>query len=83
MRPFKYPWGFGAPHTTFNVIGAKPEVGDNLLIATIMSFPTTVCWSRSAFGAFGNPSSLPDVCTCLLGMEFAIGFVQNPSNVPL
>jgi hypothetical protein len=64
-----------------NVIGAKPEVRDNLLVATILSFPTPVYWSRSAFGALGNPSSALDLVGCLLGMAFTTAFVRDPSIV--
>jgi hypothetical protein len=76
-------WAFGALHTTFDVIGTKLEVRDNFLIATILQSPTTVCWRRTAFGALGNPSNVPDIGGCLLGMAFTIGFVQDPSNVSL
>jgi hypothetical protein len=68
VRPIDYPWAFSALHTTLDVIGAKLEVRDDLLVATILSFSTTICWSRSAFGPFGNPSSTPDICRCLLGI---------------
>jgi hypothetical protein len=66
-----------------NVIGAKPEVRDNLLVATILSFPTPVYWSRSAFGALGNPSNAVDIHGCLLGMAFTTRSIGDPSNVPL
>jgi hypothetical protein len=74
---------FAALHTALDVIGAKLEVRDNLLVATIFSSPTPVCWSRNAFGALGNPSSALDVGSCLLGMAFTTGSVRDPSNVPL
>jgi hypothetical protein len=66
-----------------NVIEAKPEVHDNLFVATILSFPTLVCWNKSSFGTLGNPSSALDISGCLLGMAITTGFVQDPSNVPL
>jgi hypothetical protein len=75
---------FAALHTALNVIGTKPEVYDNLLIATILSFLTSICWSRSAFGALGNlPSSTLDLGGCLLGMACTTGSMRDPSNVPL
>jgi hypothetical protein len=73
----------GALYTTPDVITAKPKVRGNLLIATILNFPTLVYWSRSAFGALGNLSNALDFDGCLLGMAFTIGFVQDPSNVPV
>jgi hypothetical protein len=66
-----------------DVIRAKPEIRDNLLGTTILSFPSPVCWSRSAFGALGNPSNVLDIGGCLLGMAFTIRSVGDPSNVPL
>jgi hypothetical protein len=57
-----------------DVIEAKPKVCDNLPIATILFFPTMVYWDRSAFGALGNLSSVPNIGGCLLGMTFIIGF---------
>jgi hypothetical protein len=84
LRPIGYPWAFGALYTVLDVIEAKLEVCDNLFVATILSFPTTVYWSKNAFGALGNPSSAPDtLVTALLGMEFTTGFVRDPSNLPL
>jgi hypothetical protein len=74
---------FGALHTTLNVIGTRPEVRDNLLVATILSIPTPVCWSKSAFGVLGNPSNALDLGSCLLGMAFTTRSVRDPSNVPL
>ena len=74
---------FGALHTVLNVIGAKPEIHDNFLVPTILNFPTSVYWSTSAFGALGNPSSALDLGGCLLGMAFIIGYIQDPSDVPL
>jgi hypothetical protein len=50
-----------------DVIRAKLVVRDNLLVATILTFPTPICWSRSALG---NPSSALDLGGCLLGMAF-------------
>jgi hypothetical protein len=66
-----------------DVIGSKPEVHDNLLVATILSVPTIVCWSRSAFGALSNPNSALDIGGCLLGIAFIIGCMGDPNNVPL
>jgi hypothetical protein len=74
---------FGALHTPLNIIRAKPEVCDNLLVATILSFLTPICWSRSALGALGNPSSALDLGGCLLDMAFTTESVQDPSNMPL
>jgi hypothetical protein len=71
---------FDAHHIACNVIGAKPKVHDNLFVATILIFPTTVCWSRSAFGALGNLSSALDIGACLLGMAFTIGSMRDPNN---
>jgi hypothetical protein len=83
LRPIDYLWAFGALYIAINVIRAKPEVHDNLLIASILNFPTTVCWSRNAFGAFGNLGSALDVCGYLLGIASTNGSIQDPSNVPL
>ena len=83
LGPIEYPWAFGALHTALNVIQAKPEVHDNLFGPTILSLPTTICWSRSAFKALGNPSSALDLGGYLLDMVFTIGSMQDPSNVPL
>jgi hypothetical protein len=79
----KYPWAFGALHTALVVIEEKPEFHGNLPIATILFFPTTICRSRSAFGALGNPSNAPNICGCLLGIAFTIRSVQDSNNVPL
>jgi hypothetical protein len=83
LRPIEYPRAFGALHRTLDVIGAKPEVRDNHLGPTILSFPSPVCWSSSALGALGNPSSTLDIGASLLGMAFTIRFVGDPRNVPL
>jgi hypothetical protein len=83
LRPFNYPWAFGTLHTVFDVIMAKPKVNNNLLIATILIFPAMVYWSRNNFGALGNLSNALDIGSSLLCRAFAIGFVQDPSNVPL
>jgi hypothetical protein len=76
LRPIDFPRTFDVLDTTLDVIGAKSEVGDNLLFATI-------CWSRNAFGALGNPSSAFDIGGWQLDMAFTIGSKQDPSNVPL
>jgi hypothetical protein len=83
LRPIDNPWAFGALHIALDVIRAKPKVGDNLFVATILIFPTTICWNRSAFGTLGNLSSTLNISGCLLGMAFIIGSMQDPSNVPL
>jgi hypothetical protein len=83
LRPIEYLRAFGALHTTLDVIGAKPEVRDNHLGPTILSFPSPVCWSRSAFGALGNLSSALDIGGSLLGMAFTTRFVGDPRNMPL
>jgi hypothetical protein len=54
LRPIDFPRTFDVLDTTLDVIGAKSEVGDNLLFATILIFPIMVCWSWNAFGALGN-----------------------------
>jgi hypothetical protein len=56
LRLIEYPRAFGALHTALDVIGAKLEVHDNHFGPIILSFLSPVCWSRSAFGALGNPS---------------------------
>jgi hypothetical protein len=56
LRPIKYPWAFGALHIVLDVITAKLKFRDKIPIATILFFPTMVCWSRSAFRALGNPT---------------------------
>jgi hypothetical protein len=66
-----------------DVIGIEPEIHNDLPTATILSFSTIACWSKSAFRALGNPNNALDIGGCLLGMAFTIGSVQNPSNVPL
>jgi hypothetical protein len=83
MKPIEYPWASGAFYTALDVIGAKPKVRDNTLIAIILSFLTMVYWNRNAFGVLDNLSSAPNICGCLLGIAFTFGFVKNPSNVPL
>jgi hypothetical protein len=70
LRPIKYPWSFGGLYIVLNVIRAKPEVHDNLLVATILFLSITICCSRNAFGALGNPSSATDIGDYLLGMVF-------------
>jgi hypothetical protein len=66
-----------------DVIGTKPEVLDNHLGLTILGFPSPVCWSRSAFGALGNPNNALDIGGSLLGMAFTTRSVEDPRNVPL
>jgi hypothetical protein len=83
LRPIEYSRAFGALHTTLDIIRAKPEVRDNHLGPTILSFLSTVCWSSSAFGALGNPSSALDIGAFLLGMAFTTRSVGDPRNVPL
>jgi hypothetical protein len=83
LRPIEYPRAFGALHTALDVIGAKPEVRDNHFGPTILSFTSLVCWSRSAFGTLGNPSSALDIGGSLLGMAFTFRSVGDPHNVPL
>ena len=83
LRPFNYLWVFGAFNIVFNVIMAKPKVDNKLLIATILIFLAMVYWSRSDFGALGNLNNALDISSSLLCRAFAIGFVQDPSNVPL
>jgi hypothetical protein len=70
LRPIEYPRAFGALHTALDVTGVKPEVRDNHLGPTILSFPSPVCWSSSALGALGNPSNALDISASLLGMAF-------------
>jgi hypothetical protein len=65
----------GALHIVLDVIGTELEVRDNIPIATILFFPTSVCWSGSAFGILSNPSNAPEIGGCLLGMAFTIDFV--------
>jgi hypothetical protein len=74
---------FGALYTALDVIGAKPEVRDNHPGPTILSFPSLVYWSRSAFGALGNPSSALDIGASLLGIAFTTRSMGDPRNVPL
>jgi hypothetical protein len=74
---------FGALHTMLDVIAVKPEVRNNLLVATILSFPTPVCWNRNAFGALGDPSSALDIGGSLLGMTITTRSIGDLSNVPL
>jgi hypothetical protein len=74
---------FGALHTALDVFEAKLEVCDNHLGPTILSFPSPVCWSRNALGAFGNPSSALNIGGSLLGMAFITRSVGDPRNVPL
>jgi hypothetical protein len=83
LRPIEYPLAFGALHTALDVIGAKPELRDNHLGPIILSFPSLVCWSSSAFGVLGNPSSALDIGGCLLGMAFTTRPMGDPCNVPL
>jgi hypothetical protein len=83
LRPIDYSWVLGALYTTLDVIGSKPEIRDNFLVVSILSFPTPICWSKSVFGALGNPSNALDLGGCLLGMAFTIGYVRDPSNVRL
>jgi hypothetical protein len=78
-----YQRAFGTFHIVLDVIAAKPKVGDNLLVATILFFPTMVCWRKSAFGTFGNPSSALDIGGYLLDMAFTTELVRDSSNVPL
>jgi hypothetical protein len=42
VRPIEYPWVSNVLHIVLNVIRAKPKVRDNLFIAIILSFLTTV-----------------------------------------
>jgi hypothetical protein len=83
MKPIEYPWASGAFYTALDVIGAKPKVRDNTLIAIILSFLTMVYWNRNAFGVLDNLSSAPNICGCLLGIAFTIRSVQDSNNVPL
>jgi hypothetical protein len=83
LRSIDYLWMIGALHKALNVIGAKPEVCDNLLVATTLSFSTPFCRSKSGFGILSNPSSVLDIGGCLLDMAFTIGFVRDLSNMPL